>query len=937
MRMRDRLVSGFLLLIFASFPAFGQGGFTTVSGAIVDPNGIPWSGGTISAQLITQGGTAPTLNGQPFTSTTASGLLGPGGTFTMRLGDNGVIVPSTTTWQFTISIAPGVLPPLGKGPQSFVVTTPINCGTNTPATCTSNSMTITAALVPVPALSFSSGGGSSGTPIQPAVRLATSCPTSDTNCFSVNQDGQISIAPTWSANTSNGTTATLLTTNANDSGAQYLQTSTPQTNVGGIFTTNVANNASILAAFKIAGTLVAPGSCSGTNETFPLATSISVGPFTPANSGSGSILIAFAGSVTNGTNPVDLTAITFTDNNGNTWNNVLTRPIVFASEVSTQMAYVQNNNSGSTTVTATFSTTMANRSIFVCNFAGMASSGVLDAAVAGFSSSTTIFAGTLSTTGNDLLFQASKGFIAAFTVGTLGIAANTITNGSSDPSFTAANVGQKVVLGSQCAAGNGLINCVSPFTNPSAKIVAVNGPHNITVNSLLNVANTAPNVNGFTGWMVTAHDDGAQYASAFAKAITIPGSTLFLPCGTAIIGQQPFNGSTTAPFPIWNPNIVGCAGETGTVLVPSGDFNYGAAVGAFFVYLPNNNTLFNGVPQSQNQAIYGRIQNFSFWGINTGGLLGTGINLPMFSLANTEVDDVSCTAYLPAVRVMDGFTVRLNNVHFWLCGSTGLTYNDQSVSLDHGSVRNSYFQGSTTGIIVNGGHLDTYDSSIYGTGSCAGPGGFGVLVNGGQYSSHQDQYGGVWITGGTANLENVTPTASGCHASVTIAGGVLSAHKSQIDTFVMSAGSFQDLGGNFNTTPGTPWTNGTFTVTGGTFVGTGSITGVAVTAPKLVLSAGWGTTAAWTSLSGNTKRIRGTITASGVGQAANPTITYTYPTPFPSTFVPVCDIKQDGGTQAAVANPFTVGVPTATSVVFTYTGTPGAGNTLIVEANCDNP
>jgi hypothetical protein len=168
MVMRDRLLCGFLLLLFVVFPAFGQGGFTTVSGAIVDPNGIPWTGGTITAQLITQGGTAPTLNGQPFSSTTASGLLGPGGTFTMRLGDNGVIVPSTTTWQFTISIAPGVLPPLGKGPQSFTVTTAINCSTNTPSTCTSNAMTITSVLTPVPALSFVSTGVSTPTIVNPS-------------------------------------------------------------------------------------------------------------------------------------------------------------------------------------------------------------------------------------------------------------------------------------------------------------------------------------------------------------------------------------------------------------------------------------------------------------------------------------------------------------------------------------------------------------------------------------------------------------------------------------------------------------------------------------------------------------------------------------------------------------------------------------------------
>src|SRR6202007_3464390 len=110
MPIRYRLFCGFLLLLFSAFPAFGQGGFTTVSGTITDPNGIPWASGTISAQFITPGGTAPTLNGQPFTSTTASGLLGPTGSFTMRLGDNGVIAcPKSPcgTWQFTILIRAG--------------------------------------------------------------------------------------------------------------------------------------------------------------------------------------------------------------------------------------------------------------------------------------------------------------------------------------------------------------------------------------------------------------------------------------------------------------------------------------------------------------------------------------------------------------------------------------------------------------------------------------------------------------------------------------------------------------------------------------------------------------------------------------------------------------------------------------------------------------
>jgi hypothetical protein len=143
----------FLILFAASArPAFGQGGFTTVNGTITDPNGIPWSGGTITAQLITPGGTSPTLNGVSFSGTSVTGILGLTGSFTIRLGDSGVILPSGTTWQFTVSIAPGVLPPAGKGPQSFTVTTAINCSTNTPAACAGNAMNITAAISPVPSL-----------------------------------------------------------------------------------------------------------------------------------------------------------------------------------------------------------------------------------------------------------------------------------------------------------------------------------------------------------------------------------------------------------------------------------------------------------------------------------------------------------------------------------------------------------------------------------------------------------------------------------------------------------------------------------------------------------------------------------------------------------------------------------------------------------------
>lgn len=118
--------------------------------------------------------------------------------------------------------------------------------------------------------------------------------------------------------------------------------------------------------------------------------------------------------------------------------------------------------------------------------------------------------------------------------------------------------------------------------------------------------------------------------------------------------------------------------------------------------------------------------------------------------------------------------------------------------------------------------------------------------------------------------------------------------------------------------------------------GSCSVTGTNITAGALVLSAGWGTTAAWTALSGSTQYVQGTITASGSGQAANPTIAYTFPTPFIQTPT-ACFALQVGGTQGAVANPFTPSALSKTGVTFTYNGTPGAGSTLIVQVECWNP
>lgn len=126
--------------------------------------------------------------------------------------------------------------------------------------------------------------------------------------------------------------------------------------------------------------------------------------------------------------------------------------------------------------------------------------------------------------------------------------------------------------------------------------------------------------------------------------------------------------------------------------------------------------------------------------------------------------------------------------------------------------------------------------------------------------------------------------------------------------------------------------------------GDASITGTAAVATNVTPSTGWGTTGAAgngvTATSGGTKHMRFTITATGT-PGANPTITVTFPltagTKFASGFfvVPICTIRQVGGTGAQPTQPFDVPSPTVTGTgAITWTGTPVAASTYIFDLAC---
>jgi hypothetical protein len=124
--MRGILGLGLLLSMVATARAQT---ITTVSGTVVDPNGNPWSGATLTISIsatatptITPCITAPSC---PVIMPPAI-TLSPTGAFTQALVANGSILPVSSTYTFCLSFPGQLFPlvpfPIGTGPQSFCST-----------------------------------------------------------------------------------------------------------------------------------------------------------------------------------------------------------------------------------------------------------------------------------------------------------------------------------------------------------------------------------------------------------------------------------------------------------------------------------------------------------------------------------------------------------------------------------------------------------------------------------------------------------------------------------------------------------------------------------------------------------------------------------------------------------------------------------------------
>lgn len=161
--MKRQLIPAIALIAAVFFlPATAAGQTKTiVSATVVDPNGVPYAGGSVATQLVPTTGT-PTINKVPVNVQNNPAAIDANGHFTVSLWCNtagGACTPldqSGTQWQFTIT-NPGAQPPVGFGGVSFTVSVTIT------GTTQDLSSTLSAASVPLYRDSSSSGGTCPGT------------------------------------------------------------------------------------------------------------------------------------------------------------------------------------------------------------------------------------------------------------------------------------------------------------------------------------------------------------------------------------------------------------------------------------------------------------------------------------------------------------------------------------------------------------------------------------------------------------------------------------------------------------------------------------------------------------------------------------------------------------------------------------------------------
>lgn len=416
------------------------------------------------------------------------------------------------------------------------------------------------------------------------------------------------------------------------------------------------------------------------------------------------------------------------------------------------------------------------------------------------------------------------------------------------------------------------------------------------------------------------YDDGPALQTAFAAAVA-GGGILQLPAGQMLVNSFTGHALFYLDYSA-NPNsgiVIQGQGNGITQFIPTPNFPFSNGVfgrGIFFRLV-----------NASGFSPYAYLRDFS--------LTGLGQSLSVQS---------------PDAAIIDGALITCDNLQFIKWGATLSTFTGIFASVGF-TIMNSDFDGAGyTGFNSAGGNGILALNTFFG--DCGIP----VLINAGavlsmiecdigtntdsggavQNSGRLTAVGGIihpttnnalhTKSGGVSIVVGVNLKGSGSLPGLlTDSGGIANA-TGTLANATTNNGQMNDLGGN---------TFGTYTGSG-VIGGSNSVTGTAFASSNVTLGAQWGSSAAVSSISGNTKRVQFTITAGGTGITSSPTIAITFPTSFLAA--PICQLVQVAGTDFTdVTLPVVTTGPSTSGVTFTLTGTPISGDSYTFILTADLP
>jgi hypothetical protein len=538
----------------------------------------------------------------------------------------------------------------------------------------------------------------------------------------------------------------------------------------------------------------------------------------------------------------------------------------------------------------------------------------------------------------------------------------TVTCPNSDCNFTSADVG-KIVFGTTTSniatalAGSVVVpqGTIQSINNANSIVVSVAANANCTTGSgtLCPLAwGTQDDATAINAAMVAAWET----PNAPCRALQLPSSTMFI--GSAVLqatiaqlssacgGSQGTAAQSGIDTTQTGPEVYG-QGPGNSILIPLPNFNFATCTGG-----SASTTCIGGTPnlEAHDFGINGLGQDssgtphtvigFELQGSTGGGSCtgSTGFNL---TFSNWLVRSTGSIGLQMGANSC-GDPV-YSNIVSEMFGATNCAVSGQ---LSTGLYGVACFGSLTTTLTITCSSTQTVNSYYgeYLDQNAAGPtvqqsgcifNSFGDRISGTVSGATTfDQTGGVIsqtnfmgsflsLPSNTASTSNVIlmlgPSGSNIHFRNTTLLGTGANNR----LFSTNAGSLMfDEGGNTFTNGGTA-----NSISGNAFGFTNSANGTACATGNFALTSGWGTSSV-TSVAANGNVLGCHVTITGAAGAAGPVLTWTYPAA-PIVAPSSCHIVGVSGTLTGVA----VGTPGATTVAFTFAGTPSA-QTYVFDVGC---